>query len=165
MEKRNVEVGEVVKQVSKNFDSSRWYFDTGGRFGTIILAVMVDEQMTFVLVEDDVLYVPSPGCNLFSPGLALNQGFQLSWKPNKRMFWMTKGNMEVIRTTHERHLWTFTAHNIGCSISKNTKITTKKQICANFAITDGVEDIKECKFVQISQLQTVSRTSKSGMSD
>ncbi|CAH0519306.1 unnamed protein product [Peronospora belbahrii] len=107
---------------------------------TIILAVIVDEQMAFVLVED-VLYVPSAGCNLFSPGLALDQGFQLSWELNKRMSRMTKDNMEVIYTTHERQLWTFTAHNIGCNISKSNTIITKQQVFANFAITDGVKDI------------------------
>ncbi|CAH0478160.1 unnamed protein product [Peronospora belbahrii] len=96
--------------------------------------------MAFVLVED-VLYVPSAGCNLFSPGLALDQGFQLSWELNKRMSRMTKDNMEVIYTTHERQLWTFTAHNIGCNISKSNTIITKQQVFANFAITDGVKDI------------------------
>ncbi|CAH0478161.1 unnamed protein product [Peronospora belbahrii] len=29
MEKRNAKISEVVKQVSKDFDSSRWYFDIG----------------------------------------------------------------------------------------------------------------------------------------
>ena len=178
VQKRDVEIGEVVKQVSTDFDSSRWYFDTGTNahitackayfttlqsmddcdwnpqisgfadgigakaegFGTIMLAVMIDEQMTLVLVEN-VLHVPSAGCNLFSPGLALDQGFQLSWEPNTIMFGMTKDSMEVIRTTHELHLWTFTDHNVGCDISKSTKISTENQVYANFAVTDGVEDI------------------------
>ena len=29
VQKRDVEIGKVVKQVSTDFDSSRWYFDTG----------------------------------------------------------------------------------------------------------------------------------------
>ncbi|CAH0481929.1 unnamed protein product [Peronospora belbahrii] len=68
-------------------------------FRTIMLAVMVDEQMTFVLVE--VLYVPSAECNLFLPGLALDQGIKLPWDLNTRMFGMTKDNIEVIHTTYE----------------------------------------------------------------
>ncbi|CAH0522350.1 unnamed protein product [Peronospora belbahrii] len=43
-------------------------------FRTIMLAVMVDEQMTFVLVE--VLYVPSAECNLFLP--ARQRGSQIN---------------------------------------------------------------------------------------
>ncbi|GMF45464.1 unnamed protein product [Phytophthora fragariaefolia] len=46
-------------------------------FGTILLASMIDEGMVFLFVED-VLYVPRGGCNLFSPGLALDQGFKMS---------------------------------------------------------------------------------------
>ncbi|KAG3110198.1 hypothetical protein PI124_g14809 [Phytophthora idaei] len=43
-------------------------------FSTILLATMIDEEMVFV---EDVLYVLQAGCNLFSPGLALDQGFQM----------------------------------------------------------------------------------------
>ena len=43
-------------------------------FGTILLAVMIDDQMIMLLIEN-VLYVPNAGCNLFSPGLSLHQGF------------------------------------------------------------------------------------------
>ncbi|POM61798.1 hypothetical protein PHPALM_29133 [Phytophthora palmivora] len=38
-------------------------------FGNIMLASMIDEQMVFVFMEG-VLYIPSAGYNLFSPGLA-----------------------------------------------------------------------------------------------
>ena len=33
-------------------------------FGTILPVVMIDEQMVFLFVED-ILYVPTAGCNLF----------------------------------------------------------------------------------------------------
>ncbi|KAG2978435.1 hypothetical protein PC120_g25316 [Phytophthora cactorum] len=95
---------------------------------------MIDEQLVFVLVED-VLYVPSAGCDLLSPGLALDQGFIMTWESDARMFGMTKDDTEVIRTQYESRLWTFNAHNIGSAVSN------KKKVFANFAVTDGVEDI------------------------
>ncbi|GMF61977.1 unnamed protein product [Phytophthora fragariaefolia] len=109
-------------------------------FGTIMLAAMIDEQIVFVLVED-VLYVPSAGCNLFSPGLALDQGFQMTWDSDARMFGMSKEGTEVIRTVYENRLWTFNAHNIGSAITNKKNNAVKKQVLANFAITYGVEDI------------------------
>ena len=54
---------------------------------------------------------------------------------------MTKDNIDVIRTIHESHLWKFTAHNVGENISRKNKIAHTKQVFANFAVTDGVEDI------------------------
>ncbi|GMF47884.1 unnamed protein product [Phytophthora fragariaefolia] len=177
-QKRDVVVGDVVKRVAKDYDPSRWYFDTGSNayitackeyftsmqsmensdwnptisgfadgvgakaegFGTIMLAAMIDEKMVFLLVED-VLYVPSAGCNLFSPGLALDQGFQMTWDSDARMFGMSKEGTEVIRTVYENRLWTFNAHNIGSAITNKKKNAVKKHVFANFAITDGVEDI------------------------
>ncbi|KAE8903830.1 hypothetical protein PF005_g11108 [Phytophthora fragariae] len=91
-------------------------------FGTILLATMIDEEMMFVFVED-VLYVPGAGCNLFSPGLAMDQGFTMLLDQDSRIFGMAKDSIEVIRTTHEHRLWTFNAHNIN-------------------VVTDGVEDIE-----------------------
>ncbi|KAE9301123.1 hypothetical protein PF008_g22837 [Phytophthora fragariae] len=108
-------------------------------FGTILLASMIDEEMVFVFVED-VLYVPRAGCKLFSPGLALDQGFKMSWDQDSRIFGMSKDGAEVIRTTQEHRLWTFNAHNIGSTVS-NKKVALKQQVVANFAVTDGVEDI------------------------
>ncbi|GMF53554.1 unnamed protein product, partial [Phytophthora fragariaefolia] len=168
-QKRDVVVGEVVKRVAKDYDPSRWYFDTGSNahitackeyftsmqsmensdwnpttsgfadgvgakaegFGTIMLAAMIDEQMVFVLVED-VLYVPSAGCNLFSPELALVQGFQMTWDSDARMFGMSKEGTEVIRTVYENRLWTFNAHNIGSAITNKKNNAVKKQVFANF---------------------------------
>ena len=48
-----------------------------GGFGTILLTFMVDEQLVMLMIED-VLYVPSAGYNLFSPGLSLDQGFKMT---------------------------------------------------------------------------------------
>ncbi|KAG3232377.1 hypothetical protein PI124_g22538 [Phytophthora idaei] len=101
---------------------------------------MIDEQMAFVLVED-VLYVPSAGCDSLSLGLALDQGFIMTWESDARMFGMTKDDTEVIRTQYESRLWTFNAHNIGSTVSNKKKVTFKKKVFANFAVTDGVEDI------------------------
>ncbi|KAG6958235.1 hypothetical protein JG687_00009509 [Phytophthora cactorum] len=109
-------------------------------FGTILLATMIDEDMVFVFVED-VLYVPKAGCNLFSPGQALEQGFKMSWDQEAMMFGMTKDDTEVIRAMYQHRLWTFDVHNIGgVKVSKKT-IASKRQVVANFAVTDGVEDI------------------------
>ncbi|GMF25209.1 unnamed protein product [Phytophthora fragariaefolia] len=110
-------------------------------FGTILLASMIDEEMVFVFVED-VLYVPGAGCNLFSPGLAMDQGFTMSWDQDSRIFGMAKDGIEVIRTTHEHRLWTFNAHNIGGRVNSKKKVAVKQQVVANFAVTDGVEDIE-----------------------
>ncbi|KAJ8520489.1 hypothetical protein ON010_g17941 [Phytophthora cinnamomi] len=66
-------------------------------FGTIMLAAIIDEEMAFVLVKD-VLHVPRAGCNLFSPGLALDQEFAMTWDSEARILGMTKENTEVIRT-------------------------------------------------------------------
>ncbi|KAG4045392.1 hypothetical protein PC123_g19205 [Phytophthora cactorum] len=109
-------------------------------FGTILLATMIDEEMIFVFVED-VLYVPRAGCNLFSPGQALEQGFKMSWDQEAMMFGMSKDDTEVIRAKHEHRLWKFGAHNFG-GVKVDKKTTAiKKQVVANFAVTDGVEDI------------------------
>ncbi|KAE9224944.1 hypothetical protein PF004_g12068 [Phytophthora fragariae] len=110
-------------------------------FGTILLASMIDEEMVVVFVED-VLYVPGAGCNLFSPGLAMDQGFTMSWDQDSRIFGMAKDGIEVIRTTHEHRLWTFNAHNIGGRVNSKKKVAVKQQVVANFAVTDGVEDIE-----------------------
>lgn len=167
-----------MKRVAKDYDSSRWYFDSGTNahivaskeyftvlnnmedsdwnptisgfadgvdaqaegFGTILLATMIDEKMVFAFAED-VLYVPKAGCNLFSPGQALEQGFKMSWDQTTLLFGMSKDNTEVIRAKHEHRLWTFDAHNIG-GVQVNKKSTAvRKQVVANFAVTDGVEDI------------------------
>ncbi|GMF35188.1 unnamed protein product [Phytophthora fragariaefolia] len=109
-------------------------------FGTIMLAAMIDEETVFLLVED-VLYVPSAGCNLLSPGLALDQGFTMTWDSEARIFGMTKENIEVIRTKLENRLWTINAQNVGNNFANNKNIAMKKKVFANFAVTDGVEDI------------------------
>ncbi|GMF51741.1 unnamed protein product [Phytophthora fragariaefolia] len=96
--------------------------------------------MVFVLVED-VLYVSSAGCNLFSPGLAVDQGFTMTWDSEARIFGMTKENIEVIRTEFENSLWTFNAQNVGNNFANNKNIAMKKKVFANFAVTHGVEDI------------------------
>ncbi|POM59370.1 Integrase catalytic core protein [Phytophthora palmivora] len=176
--KRDVVVGEVVKRVAKDYDASRWYFDSGTNahivtakeyftvlnsiedsdwnpnisgfadgvdakaegFGTILLATMIDEEMVFVFLED-VLYVPKAGCNLFSPGQALEQGFKMSWEQETMMFGMTKDGTEVLRAGHNHRLWTFNVHNIGGVKVDEKSTAVKKQVVANFAVTDGVEDI------------------------
>ncbi|OWZ09602.1 Copia type Polyprotein [Phytophthora megakarya] len=151
--KRDVVVGEVAKRyftVLQDMEDSDWNSQISGfadgldakaeGFGTIKLAVMIDEQMVFVFVED-VLYVPSAGCNLFSPGLALDQGFMMTWNSDARIFGMTKDDTEVIRTAYESRLWTFNTHNIDNHASKKQKVAVKKNVIANFAVTDGVEDI------------------------
>ncbi|OWY98892.1 hypothetical protein PHMEG_00030217, partial [Phytophthora megakarya] len=103
-------------------------------FGTVLLATMVDEQMVTVFLED-VLYVPRAGCNLFSPGQALDQGFKMSWDQDTKLFGMSKEGTEVIRTTYEHQLWMFVTHNVS------GKKATKKHVIVNFTVTDGVADI------------------------
>ncbi|KAF4140674.1 gag-polypeptide of LTR copia-type [Phytophthora infestans] len=136
MNKRDVVLGEVVKRVAKDYDSSCWYFDSGTNahivtskeyftvlnnmedsdwnptmsgfadgvdaqaegFGTILLATMIDEEMIFAFVKD-VLYVPKAGCNLFSPGQALEQGFKMSWDQTTLLFGMSKDSTE--RSSHQ----------------------------------------------------------------
>ncbi|OWZ01804.1 LOW QUALITY PROTEIN: Integrase, catalytic core protein [Phytophthora megakarya] len=78
--------------------------------GSILLATMVDEQLMMVFLED-VLYVPKAGCNLFSPGQALEQGFQISWDQDAKLFGMSKDATEVIRASHVYKLWTFESPN------------------------------------------------------
>ncbi|CAI5717219.1 unnamed protein product [Peronospora farinosa] len=109
-------------------------------FGTILLEVMVDEQLVMLMIED-VLYVPSLGCNLFSPGLSLDQGFKMTWENDARLFGMMKDGAEVIRTSYENHLWTFLTHNISSCVNIKGRIKDKKTVFANFAVTDGVADI------------------------
>ncbi|POM69418.1 Retrotransposon protein, unclassified [Phytophthora palmivora] len=101
---------------------------------------MIDEEMVFVFFED-VLYVPKAGCNLFSPGQALEQGFKMSWEQETMMFGMTKDDTEVFRAGHNHRLWIFNVHNIGGVKVDEKSTTLKKQVVANFAVTDGVEDI------------------------
>ncbi|OWZ17094.1 LOW QUALITY PROTEIN: Copia type Polyprotein [Phytophthora megakarya] len=109
-------------------------------FGTILLTSMIDEKMVFGFVED-VLYVPSAGWNLFSPGLAMDQGFTMSWDQGSRIFGMEKDGIEVIRTTHEHRLWTFNAQKIGGRVTSKKKRAVQQQVVADFAVTDGVEAI------------------------
>ena len=63
-------------------------------FGTVILFMMIDEQLVHLML-DYVLYVPGAGCNLFSPGLALDQGINMSWDASARLFGMTKDNLKL----------------------------------------------------------------------
>ncbi|OWY90178.1 Retroelement pol Polyprotein, partial [Phytophthora megakarya] len=100
-------------------------------FGTVLLATMVDEQMVTVFLED-VLYVSRAGCNLFSPGQALDQGFKMSWDQDTKLFGMSKEGTEVIRTTYEHQLWTFVTPNVNGKKAKNSKISTKKHVIVNF---------------------------------
>ncbi|OWY93274.1 hypothetical protein PHMEG_00037393 [Phytophthora megakarya] len=102
-------------------------------FGMILLGTMIDEEMVFVFVEER--------CNLFSPGQALEQGFKMSWDQDSMMFGMSNEATEVIRAKHEHRLWKFDAHNIGGIKGKSKTTPIKKQVVANFAVTDGVEDI------------------------
>ncbi|KAG6949403.1 hypothetical protein JG688_00014636 [Phytophthora aleatoria] len=107
-------------------------------FSTLLLATVIDEEMVFM---EDVRYVPQAGCNLFSPGLALDQGFQMLWDQGARIFGMSKDGTEVVHTKQEHRLWTFNAHNIGGTVASKKQIAVKQQVVANFAVTDGVEDI------------------------
>ena len=52
--------------------------------GSILLAVEIVEKMVY-LVVDDVLYVRKAGCNFFSPGLALKEGFRMTWDDAMRL--------------------------------------------------------------------------------
>ncbi|KAJ8544544.1 hypothetical protein ON010_g11724 [Phytophthora cinnamomi] len=155
--KRDVVIGEAVKRALKDYDPTRWYFDTGTNahitaraeyftilqskedsdwnptisgfaygadtkaegFGTIMLAAMIDEEIVFMLVEDVLftstseryLNILDAAEHLFSPGLALDQGFTMMWDSEARIFGMAKENTEVIRTEFENRLWTFNAQN------------------------------------------------------
>jgi hypothetical protein len=71
--------------------------------GTVMLATLVDEQPSFVFI-DNVLYVPDAGVNLFSPGLAMQQGFGMAWDECGKLFSITRDGREVIRTTLEQNL-------------------------------------------------------------
>ncbi|POM77591.1 Integrase catalytic core protein [Phytophthora palmivora] len=146
--KRDVVVGEVVKRVAKNYDPSRWYFDSG----TNAHIVTSKEYFTVLNSMEDSDWnptisgfadgVPAAGCNLFSPGQALEQGFKMSWDQEAMIFGMSKDDTEVIWTKHDHRLWTFDVHNIG-GVKVNSKKTAavKKRVLANFAVTDGVEDL------------------------
>ena len=75
------------------------------RFGLEILTnhwniQHVFDQMVNLLVED-VLCVPTAGCNLFLPGLALDQGYRMTWDNDARLFWLIKDEAEVIRAQYE----------------------------------------------------------------
>ena len=65
-------------------------------FGTILLAVMIDEKR-FMLLVKDVLYVPDTGCNLYAPRLSLDQGWQDSWRNDARLFCMMNNGVEVLQ--------------------------------------------------------------------
>ncbi|OWZ21391.1 Copia type Polyprotein [Phytophthora megakarya] len=65
----------------------------------------------------------------------------MSWDQNTMMFGMMFDGIEVLRAVHEHRRWAFNAHNIGgVKVDKKTTVV-KRQIVANFAVTDGVEDI------------------------
>ena len=64
-----------------------------------MLSIMIDEQLVHMML-DNALYVSGARCNLFSPGLALDKGFIMSWDASARIFGMTKDNLEVSRTDH-----------------------------------------------------------------
>ncbi|OWY95491.1 hypothetical protein PHMEG_00034493, partial [Phytophthora megakarya] len=95
-------------------------------FRTTLLGVMIVEEMVFVFVED-VLYVSKAGCNLFSPGQALAQGFKMSWDQDSMMFGMSNEGAEVIRAKLEHRLWKFDAHNIGGITGKSKTTPIKKR--------------------------------------
>ena len=91
------------------------------------------------LLLEEVLYVPAAGCNPFSPGLALDLGYQLTWDKNARLFGLIKDEVDVIRTHSESHLWMFTAQNIVHPVLKPIKVTGEKNVFTAFAVTDGVD--------------------------
>ncbi|OWZ18157.1 Rve-domain-containing hypothetical protein [Phytophthora megakarya] len=100
---------------------------------------VIDEKIVLVCLEG-LLYVPKAGCNLYSPGLALEYGFKMSWDQDTMMFGMMFDGIEVLRAVHKHRLWAFIAHNIGgVNVDKKTTLV-KRHIVANFAVTDGVED-------------------------
>ena len=72
-------------------------------FESILLVVMIDEKIIFLLVED-VLYVPTAGCNRFSPGLAIDQRFQMKRDNDTNLFGMMKDGSGVIRTQYDKNL-------------------------------------------------------------
>ena len=76
-------------------------------FGTILLAVMVDEQMVMLMIED-VLYVPSAGCNLFSPGLSLDQRFKMALE---NVATIVCNDERWSRASCENNMWTYWTHN------------------------------------------------------
>ena len=85
-------------------------------FGTIFLAFMVDEKMLTLMIED-ILYVPSAGCNLFVSGLSLDQKFMITRENDARLFGLMKDGAEVIRTSYEKYLWTCLTHNISSCVN------------------------------------------------
>ncbi|KAF4143354.1 hypothetical protein GN958_ATG07420, partial [Phytophthora infestans] len=127
-----VVVGDVVKRVAKTYDPSRLYFDSeandhivtskqyfpfadgvdaqAGGFGTILLANMIMKR--WHLFVEGVLYVPVAGCNLLSPGQALERDFKMSLDQEAMIFGMLKDGTEVYHTKQDYRLWTFDAHNI-----------------------------------------------------
>ncbi|OWY93403.1 Retrovirus-related pol Polyprotein [Phytophthora megakarya] len=65
----------------------------------------------------------------------------MSWDQDTMIFGMTFDDIEVLRAVHEHRLWAFNAHNIdGVKGDKKTTVV-KRQVVANFPVTDGVEDI------------------------
>ena len=93
---------------------------------------------------DNVLYVYGAGCNLFSPGLALDHGYEMSWDLDSRIICMKKDKLEVIRTHHKNRLWSFETHNIDSPVNPGyteRKRSTKNICYANSAVTNGVEDL------------------------
>ncbi|OWY90132.1 LOW QUALITY PROTEIN: Retroelement pol Polyprotein [Phytophthora megakarya] len=99
---------------------------------------MIDEEMVFVFLEN-VLYVPKAGCNLFSPGLALDQGFKMLWDRDSWIFGMSKEGTEVIRSTLEHRFWAFSTHNIGGTATGKSSSMVKQHVVANFAVMDDIE--------------------------
>ena len=56
-------------------------------FGTILLAVMVDEQIVMLRIK--MFCTLSTGYKLFSPGLSLDSEFKMTLKNDARLFGMT----------------------------------------------------------------------------
>ena len=115
--------------------------------GTVMLPMMIDDKPVVMFLEG-VLYVPSAGCNLFSPGLALKQGFKLGWSPEAESFSILKDGEEVIRTQHCQNMWKFEVCDEKFAVlGKNDDKSNGKQVIANlvivnFVTTDGVADSK-----------------------
>lgn len=108
-------------------------------FGTVMLAIKDGDKTVFVCIED-VLYVPSAGCNLFSPGLAIDQGFNMTWDNTANTFGIVKDKIPLCRTVFHNRLWTFDAHHVDTPVPQS-KMVARNQVFVNFAVTDGVADI------------------------
>uniref|UniRef100_H3GV56 Integrase catalytic domain-containing protein n=1 Tax=Phytophthora ramorum TaxID=164328 RepID=H3GV56_PHYRM len=103
--------------------------------GTVAIVTEVDGEQTVVYI-DDVFYIPRAEFELFSPGLARDQGFEFAVDPATMNFHISIEGRTVIVATQHDAMWCFRVTHP--SIPGNLNIGPECRAVCNYTVAEGV---------------------------